>query len=242
MARGTKLADLVYMLLAEIGDNSSPNELRKKELKTLLSNKQKWLASEYDWPFLQHQWDAPCPAMTQYITLPTLDVRGAAATINFERPVLHHVFWNDVYDEVDYGVGIPEYNYMNMALGQQSDPIQRIQLVSDDSELTNPSQFEVWPVPVTAQVIRFTGQRALEEIVADTDTADLDDMLLVYFVAAEILTRKKQVDAQLKVELAKQRLARLQRVYPAREQKVILGQKQQLSREERRILPIISIH
>lgn len=242
MARGTSLANLRYMLNAEIGDNANPNQLRVQEYNKLLSNKQKWLASEYDWPFLQHQWDATCPATTRYNSLPTTDIRGAVVEIDFERPVLPFRFWTETYDSVEWGIGPNEYNYLNPDLGQYNDPIQRIQMVSDAGETLFPNQFEVWPVPVTAQTVRFIGQRALQEMVADEDTADLDDMLLVYFVAAEMLMRNKQPDAAEKMELAKARLARLLRVYPSRDQVVILGQRQQLSRQERRILPIIAVH
>ncbi len=225
MARGTRLAELRYMLMAEIGDNANSNNLRKIEMNQLLSNKQKWLATEYDWPFLQHQWDVECPPDTQYVTLPSVDVRGQAATIDWERPVIANRLWNTIYCEVEYGVGPSEYNWQNFPLlGQKSDPIQRYQLVSNTREEIFPNQVEIWPVPVTSQRLRLQGQRALVQMVADEDYADLDDMLLVLFVAAEMLTRKKQADAPEKLALAKQRLGRLLRVYPERHQTVVLGQ------------------
>ncbi len=238
MARGTRLAELRYMLMAEIGDNANSNNLRRIEMNQLLSNKQKWLASEYDWPFLQHQWDVECLNNTQYVTFPGTDVRNEAVAIDWERPVRITGFWNNYYNEVEYGIGPREYNWQNFALGQQSDPIQRIQMVSNTRETVDQNQFEVWPVPVSTQTLRFQGQRMLEQMVADEDPADLDDMLLVYFVAAEMLTRKKQADAPEKLALAKQRLGRVMRVYPTRTQVAILGQKMPPMKYQTGVMPI----
>lgn len=241
--RGTTLANLRTMLLAEIGDTSSPNTTRQAELNTLLSNKQKWLGSEYSWPFLEQFWDQPVGASSQYVAFPTVNDSGLGETvaINFERPVLVQVFWNQIYLDIDYGIGSEEYNYLNFALAQASDPIQRWRFRTDTSETTAPDTFEVWPVPVTPQTIRFTGQRTLLSLVADGDKADLDDMLLVYFVAAEMLMRSKQQDAQLKLAMAKQRLEKLRSAYPVRTQDVVLGQGKKDFREQRRIVPMIIV-
>jgi hypothetical protein len=69
-------------------------------------------------------------------------------------------------------------------------------------------------VPTVAQTIRFTGQRVVQALAVDADTADLDDMLIILFVAAERLTRSKQQDAQLKMQLAQRRLQWLRQNYP----------------------------
>lgn len=323
------------MLKAEIGDYAGTNTNRDGELNQLLSNKQKWLASRYDWPFLEHRWDVAVTPALQYQQLPTTtqDVGITTTAINFERPVHVEVFWNDVYTELKYGIGLNELNWMNFDLGQQTDPIQRWRLADQivvatpsavlftqtgggtlpvgsytyavsfvtaygegplsptatnqidstphsmeitniptgadyvlsrrlyrskvgtttplyllteitdnttttysdsaaDSTLTEVwageeplyvPRFEVWPVPVTAQTIRFTGQRALIDMVEDDDVCDLDDMLLVYFVAGEKLMRSKQADAQLKMQMAEERLRMLRSTYPCREEKYVLG-------------------
>lgn len=245
MARGTTLANLRAFLKAEIGDFSGTNTARDSEVNVLLSNKQKWLASEYDFPFLQHFWDATCPAGTQYVNLPTTtaDTGATNTAINFERPVIVERFYNNIYDEIEYGIGRDEYNTSNFAtLSNQLDPIQRYRLVTDTSEASRADQFEVWPVPVTSQVVRFTGQRALNTLAADGDKADLDDMLLVYFVAAEILLREKQSDAQAKMVLAQQRLQKVRSVYPERDRTVVLGGSDRDFRKERRLAPLVIVH
>ena len=66
-------------------------------------------------------------------------------------------------------------------------------------------------------------------------------MLLVYFVAGEMLLRSKQEDGNLKLGLAKQRLEKLRGAYPVRTQDVILGQGRQQFREQRRIVPMVIV-
>lgn len=244
MARGTALSVLRSMVLAEIGDTSTPSTVRKTEINTLLSDKQKWLASEYTWPFLQQRWDKNVGAGQQYPVLPTINDDGLNETtaINFERPVLVEVFWNNVYQSCFYGIGSEEYNTLNFqALGQASDPIQRWRFMTDVTEPVQPNSFEVWPVPVTPQTVRFTGQRTLQALTSDNDTADLDDMLLVYFVAGEMLLRSKQQDAQFKLGLAKQRLEKLRTAYPVRERDVVLGENDQDTRALKRVVPMIIV-
>ena len=224
MARGTTLAVLRNMLKAEIGDFMGTNTSRDRELSILLSNKQKWLASEYDWPFLEHRWDLVVLPGQQFTTLPTLDTdEGEQSAINFERPVSVHALWSNVYSSVDFGINETEYNSMNFAFGQQSDPILKYRLASNASGDTDPNQIEVWPVPTVQQTLRFVGQRALATLEDDVDMADLDDMLLVSLVAAEKLQRSKQADAAMKLALAQQRMRQIRMTYPSRDQRIVLG-------------------
>jgi hypothetical protein len=225
MARGTALSVLLAMVKAEIGDNSGTNSAADAAIQVQLSNLQKWLATEYDWPFLERRWDVAVPANTQFVTFPTKDDNDATNTaqINFERMPKVEVFWNNVYQPVIYGIGIDEYNTLDFALQQQSDPIQRWRAATNPNEQANPNTFEVWPVPVTAQTLRFTGQRALLPLAVSADTADLDDMLLVMGVAAEKLQRSKQADAQMKLAKFNNRLQFIRQNYPTRDKVRVLG-------------------
>jgi hypothetical protein len=218
MARGTTLLNLRLMLKAEIGDNSGTNATADATLNVLLSNMQKWLATEYDWPFLERRFNVSAPANTQYLSFPTSDDVGDNVGLNLERFPLVYVLWNTKYQPVQYGISIDEYNTMNYAaLQQQSDPIQRWRAATNPNEATNPNAFEVWPVPVTAQTMLFTGQRVVKALAVDADTADLDDMMLVMFTAAERLSRLKQPDAREKAEKANRRLAFVRQAYPTRD-------------------------
>jgi hypothetical protein len=244
MARGTTLANLRAMLKAEIGDNSGTNATADATLNVLLSNMQKWLATEYDWPFLERRFDKVCPVNTQYLSFPTQDDNLDTVALNLERFPNVEVLWNTVYQPVEYGIGMDEYNTMDFALQQQSDPIQRWRAATNPNETTNPNTFEVWPVPVTQQKLRFTGQRALNPLAADSDTADLDDMLLVMFVAAERLTRLKSADAQFKAEKAQRRLMFIRQAYPTRDKIRCLdgGGEADFKRQRRLVGMTIAVH
>lgn len=217
MARGTTLANLRTMLKAEIGENSGTNTLRDAELNTLLSNKQKVLATEHYWPFLTQHWDVTITAGQQFIALPTAlanDPATGNANMDLDQLPTVQVYYSTVYRPVIYGIDEVEYRTFDyMKRGNKSDPIQRWRLCTNPNEPNNANKFEVWPVPNTDQILRFTRERALQNLVQDSDTADLDDLLIVLFVAADICTRKKLADAQLKLQQANRRLQWLRQGY-----------------------------
>lgn len=200
------------MLKAETGDFANTNTTRDALLNALLSNKQKQLATENQWPFLERRWNVPVAANTQYVSLPTTtsaDPTAQTVDIDLDRLPFAEVLFNQVYLPIRYGIGDEEYNALNFAFGRQSDPIQRWRLATNamsTSEASVPvNAFEVWPVPVTAQTIRFTGRRALLPLTDEAHKCDLDDMLIVLFVAADLLARAKQPDAPLKLQNAQKR-------------------------------------
>lgn len=212
------------MLKAEVGDYSGTNSATDAATVTILSNMQKWLATEYDWPFLERRWNVACPANQQYVTFPTQDDNTDVIDMNLERMPKVEVQWTETWQPVIYGIGADEYNTLDFSLQQQSDPIQRWRAATNPNEPHNPNQYEVWPVPVTNQTMRFTGQRALQPLVnTSTDKADLDDMLLVMACATEMLTRSKQADAGLKQAKFNHRLQFIRQGYPTRDVVRILG-------------------
>lgn len=227
MPRGTTVTNLLAMLKAEIGDYAGTNTTRDAELTVLLSNMQKRLVSEHYWPFLERHWDVACPARQQYVTLPTTtsgDPETETVAINLDELPKVTVLWNQLYQPVELGIDEEQYNTFNFAFGQTSDPIQRWRLATNPNEVNDPNQFEVWPVPVTAQTIRFTGERAVQTLSIATDTADLDDMLLVLFVAAERLARSEKADSQIKMQMAQRRLQWLKQGYtPKRKRRMLDG-------------------
>jgi hypothetical protein len=162
MARGTALSTLVTMLKAEIGDYSGTNTARDNALMQLLSNMQTQLALEYKWSFLIRRWDVQVPGGTQYVTFPTVDIDGESSTMNLDELKTVQVYWNTIYQEMEYGIGADQYNAMNPTLGNQSDPIQRWRERSNVDESVDSSQFEVWPLPASTQTVRFEGERELK--------------------------------------------------------------------------------
>jgi hypothetical protein len=234
MARLTQLSVLLTMLKAAVGRSTTVGTGDDVILYQLLSDKQKWLSCEYDWPFLEDRFDVAVPPLSRYLAFPTIDNEMVTSAMNLERPYKAEVFWNNLWSEVKYGIGSTEFNYLNSDQpGQIQDPVQRWRWCEE-------GQFEIWPINSTGQALRFTGQRALDTLVAPTDTADLDDQLIVLAVAAELLARAKQKDAELKQQLFAERLTRIRASYPTRSRKVIFGRCN--DNEERKRLVPIAVH
>jgi hypothetical protein len=242
MARGTTLTVLRQRLKAEVGDAQETNDFADAEYNLLLAQKQLDLANAYDWSFLEHRWNLDCPAGTRYIALPTSDIRGTAVAINFERPVLVERFYNTKYWTTDFGIEAKNFNWRNSDLDERLDPIQRWQFATNVNESAHANEIEVWPIPITGQTLRFTGQRAVQALASGSDTADLDDMLLVYFVAAERLMLRDQKSAQYKLAQAQAHLMRLRGAYKVNEEPLVLGRKSSYERDNRRITPLVVVH
>lgn len=321
------------MVKAEIGFNQKVGTASDNEINTLTSNKQKWLASKWDWPFLETRFDIQATPGLRYVNVPNC---------NFERPPTVERFWSNLWDGVDYGIGSEEFNYLNSDQGVQQDPVLRwtfagqleipapataptlattgsgsfggaysyvvtfitpfgettispiaqltviavaginlsaiptgpfgviegvtyppitarniyrtkavggtslflLTTLSNNTATTfadttpdaglgsqvpptyntaEATVMEIWPIPVSPQIVRFTCQRNLNPLISDTDTADLDDILLTLFVAAEMLERRKQSDAQLKLSMANAQLTAVRSNYPRRTRKVKLN-------------------
>lgn len=222
MSRGTTLSTLRTYLKAELRESQDINSVIDTELNYRLANKQKDLANSHSWPFLEHVWDLSVPAGSRYLNLPTSDIRSLAVTPNFERPMIVERFYVESYIEIDYGIGGAEYTYLN-GVDEPSDPIRRWQMVTNVNEASNPNQVEVWPVPSTAQVLRFTGQRQVLALTSDAHTADLDDLLLVYGVAAEYLALRGLSNAPLMLRRFQQRLLSCRGGNPVSSPPVVFG-------------------
>lgn len=227
MASGTLLPTLRAMVRAEIGETSSTTIATQKDasVNTLLSNAQKLYSTIRDWPFLQAKWDVACAAGSRYKTFPVTDIRGTAAALNRERPFNLSVLFNRIYIPLEYGIGNDEFVHRNSDLLEAMDPIQRWRIATNVAESTNTDQFEIWPIPISAQTVRFTGERQLASLSAETDKADLDDLLLVYSVSLDLLSRndERQMQSKLMSEKLKARLSYLTSSQPTRDEKIILG-------------------
>lgn len=240
MSRGTALATLRAYLKAELRDTQETNSAVDVEYNYALANRQKDLAFAYDWSFLEHRWDLACAAASRYLNVPTADDRGATVSINFERPVKVERLFNTYYNPVDYGISSEQYNFRN-GVTQPLDPIMRWQLVTNVNEAASPNQIEIWPVPSTAQTLRFTGQRDLLALTDDTKTADLDDLLIVYLVAADYLAMRKQENAPLVLRKANERLVKLRAGYPSDCKTIVFGRNSTYERREVRTVPLVIV-
>lgn len=245
MPRQTLLPTLVRQLKACLGDSLTVGTQSDSLYKQLLSDKQQWLVGEFDFPFLKCRWNKNVVAGDRYLTFPTTDITGATVSLKLERPLKAYTFWTAVWMELEYGIDeIDEMNSLNPDTNlpnraqQPLDPIKRWQWSGADS-----TKFEIWPIPVTAQIVRFVGQRELAALSADTDKAELDDQLIVLSLAVDLLSKRKSADAQARLSEAAMRLRVLRASYATRSREVVLGGgRMQDSRQQRRAIPIVTIH
>lgn len=211
-----------------------------QEFYTLIDDTQKWLASEYDWPFLRSQADIAVAGgtgdATRYPTAPT--------TINFERPVKVETLWSTYWHPVDFGIGTDQYNQLSSGDGgvavKQLNPIQRWDWKTNDS-----TKLEIWPLPTDAQTLRFRGQAILASLkdgsgaFDSTKTLDLDDLLVVLFAAAGKLARMRKEDSRYVLSKAEARLNRLKASYPVKSTPFVLGGA--IHAPPKRVVPIVTV-
>lgn len=196
MSRGIALSVLRTSLKRELRDTSEANSWQDDIWNGLLVSKHSDLCNAYSWDFMEQKWDVSVPTGTRFINIPTLTTRADTAIINFERPVHVDRFFNRFYYPVESEITMDLFNWRNSDLDARQDPIMRWDMVSNVNDGAHANQLEVWPIPLTDQTLRITGQRMPTTITQDTDTFDLDDLLVVYGVASEELALRDQKLAQ----------------------------------------------
>lgn len=203
MPRGTTRANLLLMLKGELGvdSDSSITPGGDDVMNAKLDYIQRWLATEYDWPFLEIRSDVAMVAGTRYYNFP---VSGGSQVLNLEREIKAECYWSNLWYTVEDGIKLINYNTLNPELNQRLDPVLRWQPYN----VAGVVQFEVWPLPATATRLRLTGQRALNALTTDSSTADLDDQLIVLFAAAELAARYGTAEAQALATRAQEKLRR----------------------------------
>lgn len=219
------------------------------EINQLIADCQAQLTASYDWPFLRQRWDATLAPLQRFQTFPTtFSPQGGSpvvtGAINLERPVVVETKWNNLWQEVVYGIAeFTEFNYLDSDRLRPLDPAQRWQF-SDET------QFEIWPLPASAALIRFTGQRQATPLSAwtngvqvwnDATLCDLDDLLLAYHVAAEYSTRENNANAATMRERAQRRLIALLGSYPTRTEITTIGRGYPQGRKAIRQVPMVLV-
>lgn len=212
MALGTALSTLRTLLKSEIGNDLSVQTALDTGFMQLFILGQRDLADRFDWPHLKKRVDVGIDANSQYATLPNL---------NFERPVRVATEYNGRWLPVNYGIDEKEYNLYDFADDETSEPISKWQRYSGAEGTW--TQFEVWPVPGSGQVMRFVGQQRVVDFTGENSVAYLDDLLLVYWVAATYLTRIKNPQAQIAWAKVTERMSQLRRNAPRRSGWTVIG-------------------
>ena len=202
MARGTSLGQLIEDLRSEVGHSLQPNlgKATRDVLINQIQRVQRRLWDDYSWPFLRVHRDITISAGQRYYDLPS--------DIVFERIERVEFKHGDVWDKLHFGIGADQLNQHDSDNGVRSSPIRRY-----DTHENN--QIEFWPIPANnsesdgAYSVRIHGVRNLSPLIAEADTADLDDQLIVLYAAAEVLARQRQADAQNKLAQAQAHYSRL---------------------------------
>jgi len=113
---------------------------------------------------------------------------------------------------ISFGIGQEDYNIFRSDLGVKASPVMKWDLVNVAGVL----KIELWPLPSVAQTIELAGLLPLTQMVNDSDTCVIDDLILVLFTAAELLARHQSADAQAKGAKAKAALQSLKASYPSK--------------------------
>lgn len=200
MARGTQLLQLVTMLRDESGRNDSVavGVDETATLKQLLRRTQNLLYERHDWAHLRTLFDRiPLQAGERYYDVPD--------SVNFDR-IEEVVVWDGTLPRpVTRGIGFKEYAVYDSENDVRADPALRWDIRwTGDKE-----QIEIWPIPASNNLaLQFIGIRNCRPLIANADTCDLDDHLIVLSAAAEILPKGSEL-AKAKAGLAADRFATL---------------------------------
>ena len=185
MARGTQLLQLVTMLRDETGRANSV-AVGVDDVPALKQALRRWQATLYD----KHDWDhlrtvfdrIPLQAGQRYYDFP--------ATLNFDR-IEDAAFWHSgIAEPADRGVGFNQYTVYDSESDVRADP----PLKWDIRHTGTREQIEVWPVPASNNYeLQFVGIRKLGDLIENSDTADLDDHMIVLFAASELLPKGSEL-------------------------------------------------
>jgi hypothetical protein len=204
MARNTQLLSLIAQLRAETGRSQEVavgiDEV--ENLKVVLQRVQEQLYDDYEWPHLRVQKTVSLAAGQRYYDLPS--------GLNFDRIEDIKLKYNGVYQDLERGIDFDDYTSYdsNATTPDRSNPAQKW----DIRETGSSEQIEIWPIPSdNSQTLYFFGTKSLGNLIQESDTADLDDRLIVLFAASEILARQKSADAKQKLQLAQQRFMTLRK-------------------------------
>lgn len=207
MALGTTFGQLLEQLQDECGSSSasSRNNDNRAYLRRLIQRVYETLCDDFDWTFLRVDNDEATKELEageRYYDFPV--------AMDLKTTVNAWFYYNNVWIPLVYGIGPEQYTAMNPELDQRADPQIRWRV-------KDAGQFEVWPLPASdGNKVRFTGKKRPTPLVADSDRADMDDRLIVLFCAAEVLAKRNQKDAEIKIAAANARKIEMRARYSDR--------------------------
>jgi hypothetical protein len=193
------LADILEMTKAELLVDSDSEVAAGGDsvLKIQIANQQRWLARHYTFAHLQIERPVNLVAGTLFYTPP--------ADLDLTMPVRAECYWTRRWWPVELGIPLEAYNDQDPENNERLDPVRRWQQRRNTAGL----QLEVWPLPASATRLKLTGQMVLPPLAANSDTAELDGLLLAQWTAAKLLARMKSADAPAVLAQAQETLRRL---------------------------------
>lgn len=139
----------------------------------------------------------PLQAGSRYYDIP--------AEMDLDYAVEAWVKWGSEWMKLHYGITREHYTICDSDAGITQDPPERWDRRDD-------RQFEIWPMPASdGLLVGFDGRRKIAPLVDDGDRCELDDWLIVFHVAADILAANDQKDAKIKMAFASARYSTLKR-------------------------------
>jgi hypothetical protein len=215
--RGTTLVKLLDDLRAEarLSLNPAHNAQNRSSQVKALQREQERLWEDFDWPHLRIYPQQPVQAGQRYYETPE--------NMLIDRIERVEIFLDGYWCKLEPGIDACEYSAWNSDLDARSWPPRKWKFNEDED-------IELWPIPninadpVTMNgMLRITGIRNLNPLVADDDRADLDDLMLVGFCAAKMLASSGAKDAKLTLDAANARYARLRGRLTPRSQYKMFG-------------------
>lgn len=203
MSRKTTLVKLLDMLRVEarLSLNPAHNAQSRSSQVEKLRAEQERLWEDHDWPHMRVYPQKLVQAGQRYYEPPE--------NLPIDRIERIDIFTDGLWRQVTPGIDTDHYTAWNSDLDERNWPPRRWKIHEDET-------VEIWPIPdqngnasTMEGTLQFTGIRKLNPLVDDDDTADLDDRVIVGFVAADILAASGAKDAQLKLDKAQTRLLRL---------------------------------
>lgn len=203
--RGQTLLKLLQMYRAEtrVSLNAAHNVQIRESQVMQLQRTQERLWNEFDWPHLVVERDYPLAD----------GVRFYDVTNDFDIDRVFRVLVKDgnIWRTVSPTLDPADYSVWDSQRDEKSWPVRQWRLYEGE-------KIEFWPTPDRAGAtdgsrdayFKVRGVRKLNPLVADTDRADLDDILVTLYAAAEALAATGAKDASLKLDQAKARQTQLQ--------------------------------
>ncbi len=157
----------------------------EEHIKELVNQYYEFFYFDHNWPFLKVlDADIAITAGEYEYDVPE--------SIDLERIEKVDVLFGDIWQPVDRGITMDEYNQMSPEDNERFDPVLKYDIQWTGSA----AQIAVWPKPASATTLRLQGRKKFERLVTNTDICLLDDALIAGYAAADLLLGDEDPRAQ----------------------------------------------